>query len=65
LKKEIKQWKDIHEIAMKEIENLKKEVKISNDKVEKQEGKKEKRSKNIILQWAKLKFIKREGESWV
>jgi hypothetical protein len=44
---------------MKEIENLKKEVKISNDKVEKLEGKKEKRRKNIILQWAKLDFIKR------
>jgi hypothetical protein len=50
---------------MKEIENLKKEVKISNDKVEKQEGEKEKRRRNIILQWAKLDFIKREGESWV
>jgi hypothetical protein len=42
---------------MKEIEHLKKEAKISNDKVEKLEGKKKKRRKNIILQWAKLDFI--------
>jgi hypothetical protein len=34
---------------MKEIENLKKEVKISNDNIEKLEEEKEKRRKNIIL----------------
>jgi hypothetical protein len=47
---------------MKEIENLKKEVKISNDKVEKLEGKKEKRRKNIILQWAKVEAARKLGQ---